>query len=186
MIGTGTMRIHILGASGSGTSTLGRALAARLGIAHFDSDDFLWLPTDPAFTTRRPDGARSAMLREALASDRDWIFSGSALGWGEMIEDRYDRLIFLRLDPAIRLERLRAREFARFGARIRPGGDMAAGSAEFIAWAAEYDTGMPEGRSLAAHEAWLAARTLPLLRLDSATPVDRLVTAASEWLANAP
>ena len=40
-------RIHILGASGSGTTTLGRALAARLQCPHFDTDDCFWLPTDP-------------------------------------------------------------------------------------------------------------------------------------------
>lgn len=176
-------RIHVLGASGSGASTFGRALAVRLGVGYFDSDDFLWLPTDPAYTVRRPDGERGRMLDEALAADRDWVFAGSALGWGEAVEHRYDRVIFLRLDPVVRLERLRARESARFGVRIRPGGDMAEGHEEFIAWAAEYDTGTPEGRSLVAHEAWLAARALPLLRLDSAAPVERMVAAASDWLA---
>ena len=38
-------RIHILGASGSGTTTLGRALAERLQCRHFDTDDYFWLPT---------------------------------------------------------------------------------------------------------------------------------------------
>jgi len=36
-------RIHILGASGSGTTTLGRALAERLQCPHFDTDDYFWL-----------------------------------------------------------------------------------------------------------------------------------------------
>jgi adenylate kinase family enzyme len=31
-------RIHILGASGSSTTTLGQALAERLGSVHFDTD----------------------------------------------------------------------------------------------------------------------------------------------------
>jgi adenylate kinase family enzyme len=34
-------RIHILGAYGSGTTTLGRALAARLQYLYFDMDDYL-------------------------------------------------------------------------------------------------------------------------------------------------
>ena len=34
-------RIHILGAFGSGTTTLGRALAARLQYPYFDMDDYL-------------------------------------------------------------------------------------------------------------------------------------------------
>src|SRR5678809_1323103 len=44
-------RIHILGASGSGT-TLGRALAEHLQGSHFDTDDYSWLPTDPPHTQR--------------------------------------------------------------------------------------------------------------------------------------
>jgi adenylate kinase family enzyme len=34
-------RIHILEASGSGTTTLGRALAEHLQHPHFDTDDYL-------------------------------------------------------------------------------------------------------------------------------------------------
>ena len=44
-------RIHILGASGSGTTTLGRALAERLQCPHFDADDYFWVPTDPPLPT---------------------------------------------------------------------------------------------------------------------------------------
>lgn len=176
-------RIHIVGASGSGATTLGRALAARLAIAYHDSDDFLWLPSDPAYTRRRPVEQRTALLCHHLAADAHWVFSGSVLGWHSTIEDRFEHIIFLRLDPALRLARLRAREYARFGARILPGGDMAAGHAEFIDWAAQYDTGTPEGRSLLAHEAWLADHPAPQLRLDSANPVDHLLEATLAWLA---
>jgi adenylate kinase family enzyme len=175
-------RIHIVGASGSGATTLGQALAAHLDIAYVDSDDLLWLQTDPAYTQRRPAEERTALLRERLAIDRHWVFSGSALGWGSVIEHHYDRLVFLTLDPALRLARLRAREYQRYGARILPGGDMADGHAEFIDWAAQYDTGIPDGRSLVAHEAWLADHPAPKLRLDSAQPTQILLEATLAWL----
>ncbi len=35
-----TVRLHIFGASGSGTTTLARALAKRCGWLHLDTDDF--------------------------------------------------------------------------------------------------------------------------------------------------
>jgi hypothetical protein len=63
------------------------------------------------------------------------------------------------------------------GARVMPQGDMHAASAAFLAWAASYDTAGPEQRSLVANEAWLAAQTAPVLRLDSSAPVQELVTA---------
>jgi hypothetical protein len=45
------------GASGSGTSAMGAALARRL-VPRADRDSLYWLPTDPPFTTPRPSQAR--------------------------------------------------------------------------------------------------------------------------------
>ncbi len=39
------LRIHITGASGSGTSTLAAALAVALGGVHLEADDYYWLST---------------------------------------------------------------------------------------------------------------------------------------------
>ena len=44
-----TRRIHIMGASGAGVTTLGRALADTLGLPHHDTDDYYWRPTDPPY-----------------------------------------------------------------------------------------------------------------------------------------
>ncbi|MGA3399689.1 MAG: hypothetical protein ABSC95_10760 [Acetobacteraceae bacterium] len=169
-------RIHVLGASGSGTTTLGAALAARLGCPHEDTDDHFWLPTDPLFTTRRPAEARLARLLPRLAG-ATWVLSGSALKWGASLEPLYDLVVFLRLDPALRMARLCRREAERYGARIAPGGDMVVASHAFLDWAESYDTAGPEHRSLAAHERWLAERTCPVLRLTSTSPVEDLVAA---------
>ena len=141
-------RLHVLGASGAGTTTLGAALAHRLGHPHVDADSLFWLPTDPPFTTRRPRDKRQAML-----------------------------LRLLPVEPAVRMERLRQRETARYGKRLEPGGDMAVASAEFLKWAEAYDTAGPEQRSLISHVTWLATLKAPVLRLDSAVPLKDLVSA---------
>lgn len=44
--------IHIYGASGSGTSTLGKFISEQLGYTFMDTDDYFWLPTDPKYTQR--------------------------------------------------------------------------------------------------------------------------------------
>lgn len=59
-------RIHITGASGSGCTTLGRALAERLGSVHLDTDTYFWLPSDPPFQTIREGGERRALLGDDL------------------------------------------------------------------------------------------------------------------------
>jgi adenylate kinase family enzyme len=168
-------RIHILGASGSGTSTLGAALAARLGHPHIDADTLFWMTTDPPFTTRRPTEERHALLLRSLPIAGQWVFSGSALKWASSLEPAYDLIVFLWLDPSARMERLRRRQAMRYGARIEAGGDMAAATADFLGWAKAYDSAGPEQRSLVLHEAWLASQTAPVLRLDSAAPVQELL-----------
>ncbi|TAU85530.1 ATP-binding protein [Rhizobium leguminosarum] len=172
------VHIHVMGASGSGTTSLGRALAEKLDIAHLDTDDFFWLPTDPPFTTPRDADERIGLLLDEVARHEGWILSGSALKWGRPVEPLYDLIVFLRIDPELRIARILAREISRYGNRIRPGGDMAAKSGEFLEWAASYDTAGPERRSLAAHEQWLETQTAPVLRLDSSRDIDDLVAEA--------
>ncbi|WP_458095017.1 ATP-binding protein [Roseomonas sp. WA12] len=172
--------IHILGASGSGTTTLGAAVAEALGLEHHDSDRYYWVATDPPFTTPRPLAERVTLLAGSLPAGGDWVLSGSAMNWATPIEPFYDLIVFLQLDPALRMERIRRREVARYGARIGPGGDMERASAAFLAWATAYDSAGPEQRSLVAHEAWLSSQAAPVLRLDSAVPVPVLVRAVSE------
>jgi hypothetical protein len=170
-------RIHILGASGSGTSTLGAAVARRLEVPHADSDSLYWLPTNPPYTTQRPAEDRQALLLRTLPADGHWVFSGAATKWAAPLEPHYDLVVFLRLDPAVRMVRLRRREAARYGARILPGGDMAAISAAFIGWAEAYDTAGSLRSGLVTHEAWLADQPAPVLRLDSAARVAALAAA---------
>jgi AAA domain len=170
-------RIHILGASGSGTSTLGSALARRLGVSHTDADSLYWVPTDPPYTTPRPPEDRQALLLRTLPTNGHWVFSGAATKWAAPLESHYDLVVFLRLDPAIRMDRLRRREATRFGTRILPGGDMVATNTAFIAWAEAYDTAGSLRRGLVTHEAWLADQPAPVLRLDSLALVEALVAA---------
>lgn len=178
-------RMHILGASGSGTTTLGAAVATALGMPHHDTDAFYWLPTDPPFRTPRPLAERFALFAEKPPPTGSWVLSGSAISWAEPLEPLFGLIVYLRLDPAIRMERLRKREQARYGGRVAPGGDVAASSADFLRWAAAYDTAGPEQRSRAAHDRWLASQAAPVLRLDSSGPVADLVAAVLSAIGSA-
>ena len=52
--------IHIFGASGSGTTTLGAKICDELGYKLLDVDDYFWLPTNPPFTQKRATEERNA------------------------------------------------------------------------------------------------------------------------------
>jgi len=168
-------RIHIFGASGSGTTTLGAALARRLAALHLDVDRFYWLPTDPPFTHKRPPAVRLAMLRHEMAAHNAWVLSGSLCGWGDALCERFTLAVFLRLDSSLRMARLLQREQLRYGDRIAPGGAMHANHCEFMAWAASYDSAVAPIRSLDLHDRWLAQLCCPVLTLDAQSSVENLV-----------
>lgn len=99
-------RIHIMGASGAGTTTLGKALAARLPHVHLDSDDYFW---EQKYTKQSVVAERLNKLQADMARNEPWILSGAVCGWGDPLRDTFDLVIFLWIPEEIRLQRLRAR-----------------------------------------------------------------------------
>ncbi|KRP64803.1 AAA family ATPase [Pseudomonas orientalis] len=160
-------RIHIIGAAGVGTTTLGKAVADCLNVAFFDSDFYYWQQTPEPFSVARPKDERIRMLQEHTASHEGWVLSGSLCGWGDIMIPLFTHVVFLRLDPDVRLHRLRVREQQRYGDEILEGGSRHANSAAFLAWAARYDEGNRSLRSLRRHESWLKPLSCPVIRLDS-------------------
>ena len=175
-------RVHIVGASGSGTTSLGGALAARFGHRHLDTADFFWVRTDPPYREKRPREERLTSLRQALRASTAWVLSGSLCGWGDPLIPEFELVVFLVVPTPVRLARLRARETARYGRHaIAPGGDLHRAHAEFLEWAGRYDTGGLETRSRALHEAWLVGLPCPVLRLEGDRSIDEQVAAIEAW-----
>lgn len=160
-------RVHIFGASGSGTTSIARALAKETGYRHWDTDDFYWQNTPIPFEEARPEEERVALLSEALAKREEWILSGSLCGWGDVFIPQFTLAVFVYTPAEVRLARLRRRESARYGDRIKPGGDLEEKSRAFLTWAAGYDsdTGM-DSRNLARHRKWIEGLPCPVLELD--------------------
>jgi adenylate kinase family enzyme len=165
-------RIHILGASGSGTTTLGKALSHALPHVHLDSDDFFWAQK---FTESRPPEERLRLLKQDMQPCPQWILSGSLCSWGDALKSEFDLVIFLSVPHELRMERLRARERERYGDDILPGGCRYDDYRKFMDWAARYDEAGPEIRSRALHEQWMLDLTCPVLRLEGELTVEQRV-----------
>jgi adenylate kinase family enzyme len=169
-----THRIHVFGASGSGTTTLGAEVAAALGTSFLDVDAYYWIPTDPPFTHPRPPEARLAMIERDLEGVDGWVLSGSLCGWGDPLLERFTLAVFLYLPPEGRMARLAARERARYGDRIGPGGDLREAHLAFMDWARSYDHALAPVRSLDLHERWMPRLACPVMRLDARGSVEAL------------
>ena len=176
MTGGLVQRLHLVGASGAGTTTLGAALAKRLGCPHFDTDDYFWLPTVPKFQTPRDRAVRQTLLGSDLDHHPAWVLAGSLCGWGDVFIPHFDLVVFLAVPHDVRLARLHTREVERYGATaLAPGGAMRGRYEEFMAWAASYETGPAVERSRAMHETWLATLPCPVLRLENTDDVETRV-----------
>lgn len=150
------MHILITGAPGSGTSTLGRDLSQALSARHLESDDYQWLPTDPPYQQMVAKDQRGAALLTDMRTVADTVVSGSVVGWGKELEDTFDLVVFLYVPSDIRLARIKLREEQRFGVA----------NPEFLAWAAQYDSGTEPGRNLQLHREWLELRKCEVIRLE--------------------
>lgn len=169
-----TSRIFVFGASGSGTSTLGRALADMLNLTWIDTDDIYWERSDPPFRLKRELQARQVLLLDSLAAARGWVLSGSLCGWGDVIIPTIELAIYVYTPKDMRMARLRTRERKRHGMRVEPDGDMFEQSKAFLSWAELYDDGPPDMRSRQKHEQWIRQLPCPLLRLDGSLHVSEL------------
>ncbi len=169
-------QIHITGAAGCGVTTLGAALAERLGITQFDTDDYYWMPTVPPFRQKRDIPDRLRLLHAEFSTHPGWVLSGAMESWGDPLVPLLDLIIFMQVPTPVRLERLRARESIEHGAaNCASGGWRHEETEEFLEWAAHYEDGTREGRTLQRHEDWLATVTCPVLRLNGIKPGSELV-----------
>ncbi|MBQ4254084.1 MAG: AAA family ATPase [Erysipelotrichaceae bacterium] len=164
--------IHIFGASGSGTSTLGRALAQRLGLRFMDTDDYYWMKTDPPFTVKREIPERIRMMLKDIEESDGAVCSGSLGGWGDELIPYFTFAIRIEVPTSVRMARLREREYRNFGERIREGGDMFEIHENFIEWASKYDDDDDSVRNRYKHDRWQKKLKCPLIMIDGTKNVE--------------
>jgi len=163
--------IHIYGASGSGTSSLGKYISKKLGYFFMDTDDYFWELTNHPFTIKRDISTRIKLMKEDIERYGNVVISGSLVDWGDELIPLFTLAIRVETDTNIRLERLKIREQEKFGSRINIGGDMYDQHIKFINWAASYDDGGIDMRSKAKHDDWQKQLVCPLILVDGSIPL---------------
>ncbi|RKR85296.1 adenylate kinase family enzyme [Mucilaginibacter gracilis] len=172
------MKIHIFGASGSGVTTLGLALAEKTGYPYFDADQFFWEKSNPPFTIRRDAEERNALLHQQLAENENWILGGSIVQWGDSFPPLFDLTVFLLIPHDVRIARLKQREFERYGDIIFTDELRNKQYQDFIIWASGYDDnttispgGRGMGRTLQVHREWIKKLNNGFLEISGDTTV---------------
>ena len=175
------MKIHLLGPSCSGTSTLGNLIADKYNISWYDTDDIFWIKTDPPFTQKREKNQRIKILQEIFETNSSLVLSGSAVKWGDFIKDHLDIIIYKYAAQEIRIKRLMERERNRYGNIIDPENDMYKTHKEFVEWNKKYETGGMEMRSRQSELTWLNDAKCRIIKLEEIkTPEEELKIVSEE------
>ncbi len=139
-------RILIFGNSGSGKTTMARALAARDGLPHLDLDSLAW--ASPA--VRRPAEESAAEIRAFMESNPAWVMEGCYGGLLEVALPHATEVRFLNPGVEACVAHCRARPWEPEKYESRQAQDA---MLEFLlGWVREYDTRDDE-YSLARHRA---------------------------------
>ena len=165
-------KIHVLGASGSGTTTIAKVLAKKLGYVHLDTDSYFWEETDIPFTKKRAVDNRIALLREDLQKDKNVILSGIFYPWGDELTKYFDCLIHIETASKVRMDRLIRREYEMYGNRMLKGGDMYFQFKRFLNWALDYEKNTNEDIGQAKTEEWIANTHLRVIKIDGEKNVE--------------
>jgi len=83
-------RINVVGTSGSGKTTVGQAIAERLGIPFIELDALAWLPD---WTNRPPEELRSLVERHTRGDV--WVVDGNCGKVRDIVWPRADTVVWL-------------------------------------------------------------------------------------------
>jgi adenylate kinase family enzyme len=149
-------RIVIFGNSGSGKSSLAKALSARHGVAHLDLDVIAWEAERPGVRAAAGESAR-ALLRFIEASD-GWVVEGCYSGLLKVAAARCTELIFLNPGVEACVENCKARPWEPH--KYESGEAQDANLRMLVRWVREYETRDDEF-SLREHRALFDAHAGP-------------------------
>lgn len=107
-----TMKIHIIGASGSGKTFLAKQLSERLGIPAWELDELFWDNSAGSYNSKRSPDERGRMLEEILECD-DWILEGVQHSWLGQAFAQADVICLLTTPPLLCRLRIVRRFFDR-------------------------------------------------------------------------
>ena len=162
-MGTG---IQICGLNGCGKSTLGKALADKIGF-HFIDNETLYFArsqTNEPYTNPRSQEEVEKLLINEVSEHPDFVFSAVRGNYGKEIVQMYNFVVVIEAPEEIRSQRVRNRSFQKFGSRMLLGGDLHAREEAFFQMAASRQNDYVEN--------WLRSVKCPIIRVDGTKPIE--------------
>ena len=161
--------IQVCGLNGCGKSTLGRALAQKIGFHFIDNEELFFTrnAADEPYQNPRSRAEVEKLLMEEVRRHGDFLFAAVKGDYGSAILPLYRYAVLIEVPKEIRLRRVRDRSFQKFGGRMKPGGDLYESEEVFFQTAAA----RPEDYA----ESWARTLPCPVVVVDGTRPVEENV-----------
>ena len=158
--------IQVCGLNGCGKSTLGRALAQKIGFHFIDNEELFFTrnAADEPYQNPRSRAEVEKLLMEEVRRHGDFVFAAVKGDYGSAILPLYRYAVLIEVPKEIRLRRVRDRSFQKFGGRMKPGGDLYESEEVFFQTAAA----RPEDYA----ESWARTLPCPVVVVDGTRPVE--------------
>lgn len=156
--------IIIFGLNGAGKSTVGRALADRLGYKNMDIEDYYFDDCAIPYSNPRDRGDVILHMLADIRKNGPFVISAVDGELGVEITSMYKLAVYIEAPRDIRLERIKRRAYRRFGSRVLEGGDMYEREREFYEFAA--------ARTSDRLDEWSKTLSCPIIRIDGTKPVE--------------
>ena len=158
--------IQICGLNGCGKSTLGRALAEKIGFHFIDNENlyFTRASIDEPYNNPKSRVDVERLLIEEVGRYPDFVFAAVKGDYGKDMIPMYDYIVMMEVSKNVRARRVRNRSFQKFGNRMLIGGDLYNQEEAFFQ--------MVDSRQDDYVETWLQTMNCPIIRVDGTKPIE--------------
>lgn len=116
--------IIITGLNGCGKSTVCRILAEKLNYYSMDVEDYYFIDSDIPYSEFHTHEQTKKFMLDDIVKHNDFVLATVNCDWGQEISSMCKLAVVLKAPLDIRMERIKKREYEKFGDRVLPGGDL--------------------------------------------------------------
>ena len=116
--------IIITGLNGCGKSTVCKLLAKKINYYSMDVEDYYFIESDIPYSKFHTHEQTKKLMLDDILKHNHFVLATVNCDWGEEILSMCKLAVLLKAPLDIRMERIRKREYEKFGTRVLNGGDL--------------------------------------------------------------
>lgn len=116
--------IVITGLNGCGKSTVCKQLAKKLNYYSMDVEDYYFIKSDIPYSKFHTHEETKKRMLDDIIKYNNYVLATVNCDWGEEITSTYKLAVVLKAPLDIRMNRIKQREYDKFGNRVLIGGDL--------------------------------------------------------------